>query len=113
MVLGSLRSECFLYPQSHVAAFENFISNPWKPVLYALGFGLATHLIIALGVQKGIERAAKVMMPLFLNPGAVRSLFRPMDSLFPPGSSLEEISENSVFAERSMILPVWGLNPNI
>lgn len=51
-------------PQSHVAAFENFISNPWKPVLYALGFGLATHLIIAMGVQKGIERAAKVMMPL-------------------------------------------------
>lgn len=53
-----------LDPQSHVAAFENFISNPWKPVLYALGFGLATHLIIAMGVQKGIERAAKVMMPL-------------------------------------------------
>ena len=51
-------------PQSHVAAFENFIANPWKPVLYALGFGLATHLIIALGVQKGIERAAKWMMPL-------------------------------------------------
>lgn len=53
-----------LDPQSHVAAFESFTSNPWKPVLYALGFGLATHLIIALGVQKGIERAAKVMMPL-------------------------------------------------
>ena len=51
-------------PQSHVLAFENFVANPWKPVLYAVGFGLATHLIIALGVQKGIERAAKWMMPL-------------------------------------------------
>lgn len=51
-------------PQSHVEAFNNFISNPWKPVLYALLFSVATHLIITRGVQQGIERASKVMMPL-------------------------------------------------
>lgn len=48
----------------HVAAFENFVSNPWKPVFYALLFAIATHLIIVLGVQKGIERASKIMMPV-------------------------------------------------
>lgn len=51
-------------PQNHVAAFENFITNPWKPVLYAVLFGLTTHWIVARGVQEGIERASKVMMPL-------------------------------------------------
>lgn len=68
-------------PQSHVAAFENFIANPWKPVLYAVGFGLATHLIIALGVQKGIERAAKWMMPLLFVALAVLAV----NSILMPG----------------------------
>lgn len=53
-------------PASHVAAFEQFVGHPWKPVIYALLFSLATHLIIVLGVQKGIERASKVMMPVLL-----------------------------------------------
>ena len=34
--------------------FETFISNPWRPVLYTCLFVLATHFVIALGVQKGI-----------------------------------------------------------
>lgn len=53
-------------PASHVAAFESFVGHPWKPVCYALIFAVATHLIIVLGVQKGIERASKVMMPVLL-----------------------------------------------
>ena len=44
--------------------FENFIQNPWRPVLYTTLFVLATHFVIELGVQKGIERSAKVLMPL-------------------------------------------------
>ncbi len=53
-------------PASHVTAFESFVGHPWKPVCYALIFAVATHLIIVLGVQKGIERASKVMMPVLL-----------------------------------------------
>lgn len=68
-------------PQSHVLAFENFVANPWKPVLYAVGFGLATHLIIALGVQKGIERAAKWMMPLLF----VALVVLAVNSILMPG----------------------------
>ena len=44
--------------------FENFISNPWRPVVYTCLFVLATHFVIAMGVQKGIERSAKILMPL-------------------------------------------------
>lgn len=46
------------------AIFDKFIGNPWRPVLYTTLFVLATHFVIALGVQKGIERSAKILMPL-------------------------------------------------
>lgn len=48
------------------AAFDRFITNPWRPALYTVLFVAVTHVIIALGVQKGIERSAKILMPLLL-----------------------------------------------
>lgn len=48
----------------YTSLFEGFMSNPWQPLLCTLLFIFATHLIVALGVQKGIERSSKVMMPL-------------------------------------------------
>ena len=62
--------------------FTNFIANPWRPLLYTVIFALATHFIIALGVQKGIERSAKVLMPLLF---AVLILLS-IPSLLMPGS---------------------------
>ena len=50
----------------YATAFDGFIRNPWRPILYTGLFVLATHVIIALGVQKGIERSAKLLMPLLL-----------------------------------------------
>ncbi len=44
--------------------FNSFVQNPWQPIVYTLLFIFATHAIIALGVQKGIERSAKFLMPL-------------------------------------------------
>ena len=64
----------------HKAAFEAFITHPWKPILYTVLFALATHVIIALGVKRGIERASKVMMPLlflFLIILALHSMLMP------------------------------------
>lgn len=46
--------------------FNNFVSNPWLPVLMAAVFMGLTHLIIARGVQSGIERSSKLMMPMLL-----------------------------------------------
>lgn len=50
--------------EEYRTVFETFIQNPWRPILYTALFALATHFVIALGVQKGIERSAKVLMPL-------------------------------------------------
>ncbi len=60
--------------------FTQFISNPWRPVIYTALFVLATHVIIALGVQKGIERSSKILMPLLfviLIALAIHSLLMP------------------------------------
>lgn len=61
-VTGSLAR--FSTPEEYGSIFQNFISDPWRPVLYTALFVLVTHFVIALGVQKGIERSAKVLMPL-------------------------------------------------
>lgn len=50
--------------EEYRSIFDAFIANPWRPVAYTTLFVLATHFVIELGVQKGIERSAKVLMPL-------------------------------------------------
>ena len=72
--------------------FSQFVSHPWKPIVWMLVFFAVTHTVIVCGVQKGIERASKLLMPtLFillliivvascLLPGAgegIRFLFMP------------------------------------
>ena len=44
--------------------FTNFISHPYKALLWHIGFMFLTGAIIMGGVQKGIERYSKLMMPL-------------------------------------------------
>ena len=44
--------------------FEQFSTNPYRPIFWTLLFIAMTHIIIICGVEKGIERASKVMMPL-------------------------------------------------
>ena len=44
--------------------FTEFSSNPIKPVMWMAVFVLVTHFVIVHGVQDGIERASKTMMPL-------------------------------------------------
>ena len=46
--------------------FNNFVSDPWLPVLTGVAFMGLTHFIISRGVQSGIERFSKVMMPMLL-----------------------------------------------
>ena len=61
--------------------FSNFIASPWRPLLYTAIFALATHFVIALGVQKGIERSAKILMPLLF----VILILLSIHSLLMPG----------------------------
>lgn len=49
-----------------VEYFKTFSSNPVRPCLWGVGFVIITHLVVAQGVEKGIERASKLLMPLLL-----------------------------------------------
>ncbi|MBQ8096905.1 MAG: sodium-dependent transporter [Prevotella sp.] len=51
-------------PEAVAGYFEEFSTNPWKPIVTMLAFMLITHVVIVRGVEKGIERASKLMMPL-------------------------------------------------
>lgn len=46
--------------------FKTFSSDPIRPCLWGVGFVLITHLVVSQGVNKGIERASKLLMPLLL-----------------------------------------------
>ena len=105
-VTGSLAR--YTTADEYKSVFENFIQNPWRPVLYTALFVLATHFVIAMGVQKGIERSAKVLMPLLfvilialsihslLMPGGeegLRFLFRPDFSKVTPSTVLTALGQ--------------------
>ena len=49
-----------------VEYFKTFSSDPVRPCLWGVGFVVITHLVVAQGVEKGIERASKLLMPLLL-----------------------------------------------
>ena len=75
--------------------FSTMSSNPWIPLLWTFVFFLATAFIVVAGVQSGIEKFSKVMMPLLFFlilgiavwaltlPGAARGL----DFLFNVGAT--------------------------
>ena len=60
----------YLTGQAEAAAndsyFSSFISSPVSPVVFALVFMAVTALIVYNGVQGGIERVSKYMMPVLL-----------------------------------------------
>lgn len=44
--------------------FTDFTTATWKPLIFTYLFIIANHFIIVGGVQGGIEKASKIMMPL-------------------------------------------------
>lgn len=60
----------YLTGQASAAAkdhyFTSFITSPTSPVLFAILFMLATAFIVYKGVQGGIEKVSKFMMPVLL-----------------------------------------------
>ena len=50
-------------PAEFISSFQSFSSNPWRPALWLTLFLLATHFILVKGVEKGIEKSSKIMMP--------------------------------------------------
>ena len=59
-LLGELKGDA-----NYVATyFQEFSTNPIKPVLWTVAFILITHLVVIRGVRRGIERFSNVLMPL-------------------------------------------------
>ena len=101
---GSLRGDA----DSITNYFQAFVSNPLKPCLLAIVFLLTTHVVIVRGVQNGIEKASKILMPILFVllltivvasctlPGAIdgiRFLFAPDFSMVTHNTLLEALGQ--------------------
>jgi NSS family neurotransmitter:Na+ symporter len=76
--VASVDGTLYASPDFH-ATFEHFCAS-WREPFYAFVFILLTHIIVDMGVQKGLERTSKVMMPalvVMLVAMAVRSSMMP------------------------------------
>ena len=63
--------------------FDNFVAHPWLPTVWLFVFIGVIHYVITRGVQSGIEKSAKLMMPtLFLI-----TIFLAVCSVSLPGAS--------------------------
>ena len=51
-------------PQEFIDTYNGFVTGPLWPVLWLVIFLLGTHFVIVRGVQRGIERSAKILMPV-------------------------------------------------
>lgn len=62
--------------------FTSFITQPAAPVIFFVIYASATMVIVMLGVEKGIEKASRLMMPLLVVMTVVISVF----GLMQPGA---------------------------
>lgn len=62
--------------------FENFIAQPFEPIGWFLLYLALTALVVLFGVEKGIEKVSKIMMPILI----VLTVFIAIYSLFMPGA---------------------------
>ena len=62
--------------------FGEFIGGVGEPILWFMVFIVITMLVVLLGVEKGIEKVSKIMMPVLV----VLSLFIAIYGLFAPGA---------------------------
>ena len=52
------------FPADTAASFRAFITNPYEPLVWQTLFLLGSTWIVYRGVEKGIEKFSKIMMPL-------------------------------------------------
>lgn len=62
--------------------FNSFVSQAGSPLLYFFIFIGITALVVLLGVEKGVEKVSKIMMPVLI----VLTLFIAIYSMFIPGA---------------------------
>ena len=61
---------CYLAFQSQVAVadgfFGGFITSQWQPIFYTALFAILCFIIVYKGVEHGIERYSKILMPILV-----------------------------------------------
>ncbi len=62
--------------------FGNFISSPIEPIIWLFIFLGITAIIVLLGVEKGIEKVSKIMMPVLVGLSIIIAVY----SLTLPGA---------------------------
>ncbi len=62
--------------------FDNYIANPFEPIGWFLLFMGLTALVVLFGVEKGVEKVSKFMMPVLIVLTVVIAVY----SLFMPGA---------------------------
>ena len=62
--------------------FTAFTGGSWEPIVFFLIFAVATVFVVIFGVQKGIERVSKILMPLL----AVLAVFLAIYACCQPGA---------------------------
>lgn len=80
IVLACTNKLSGLSPEQVTETFTNFTTGTFWPIFYQLLFLVMTALVITFGVQKGIEKVSKVLMPvlfLLLLFMSIRSLTLP------------------------------------
>lgn len=48
------------------AFFDNFIAQPVEPVIWMIVYVLATFVVVVRGVNKGVEKVSRILMPLLV-----------------------------------------------
>ena len=76
----------FLTDEASTAAsdtyFSDFIAKPVEPIVWLAVFLGITSVIVMLGVQKGVEKVSKIMMPVLI----LLTLFIAVYTMFLPGA---------------------------
>jgi len=65
-IVEAINGNFFLWPEPAASAdhFKSLVSNTFWTIGYTAFFMILTMVIVFSGVQKGIERASKIMMPI-------------------------------------------------
>ena len=72
----------FTDPDAAGDYFAAFTGATWEPLIFFLIFAAATIFVVVFGVQKGIERVSKILMPLL----AVLAVFLVVYACSQPGA---------------------------
>ena len=69
-------------PEQTDAFFKAFRTDTWQPLIFFLIFAVMTVIIVVFGVQKGIEKMSKILMPTL----AIIAVFLMVYVLCQPGA---------------------------